>query len=330
MQLQWRVVSPVSPEIRGEDNTTFVTDTDEDGGARMPGIYHTPMSRKRFLATSLAMAGGAIAPDFASADEQHSSETARIALLSDTHIPAAAGERYRGFDPVENLKKILPHVVASRPVTAVINGDAARLVGAVDDYQHLRRLLTPLADISPVYIGLGNHDDRRNFFQIFDTAKADGTVNGKHVVVFERVGIRFVVLDSLYHVNEGAGFLGKTQRDWLARYLNDSDDRPVVVFVHHTLGDGDGDLLDVERMFGILERHEKVKALFYGHSHQFSFRNRRHIHLVNLPAVGYNFNDGEPVGWVDAVFSAGGVELTLHAFGGNQTKDGQTTVLKWA
>jgi 3',5'-cyclic-AMP phosphodiesterase len=53
------------------------------------------------------------------------------------------------------------------------------------------------------------------------------------------------------------------------------------------------------------------------------------LHLVNLPAIGYNFADGNPVGWVDAAFTAQGASLTLHALGGDTSGDGKSTSLSW-
>ena len=50
-----------------------------------------------------------------------------------------------------------------------------------------------------------------------------------------------------------AGLLGQDQRAWLEQFLKEADDRPIVFFVHHTLGEGDGDLLDTDRFFQILK-----------------------------------------------------------------------------
>ena len=72
--------------------------------------------------------------------------------------------------------------------------------------------------------------------------------------------------------------------------------------MHHTLGEGDGDLLDTDRFFQILKPHRQVKAIFYGHSHVYEYGFREGKHLINLPAVGYNFSDAQPVGWLDARF----------------------------
>jgi Icc protein len=111
--------------------------------------------------------------------------------------------------------------------------------------------------------------------------------------------------------------------------LEKSDRRATVIFVHHTLGNGDGDLLDIERLYQVIRPHKKVKAIFYGHSHEYAFSREQGIHLINLPAVGYNFSDKEPVGWVDARFTAEGVDLTLKAFAGNRNGDGKVTSLIW-
>jgi hypothetical protein len=60
---------------------------------------------------------------------------------------------------------------------------------------------------------------------------------------------------------------------------------------------------------------------------QLSKRDR--IHLINLPAIGYNFRDQDPVGWVEARFRSRGVTLTLHASTGNRNEDGKSTTLAW-
>jgi 3',5'-cyclic AMP phosphodiesterase CpdA len=260
----------------------------------------------------------------------NASDLVHLALLSDTHIPADPQNEYRKFLPVENLKLAAAQVAAARPQAALINGDAARLSGEPGDYEALKSLLNPIAGQCPVYIGLGNHDHRENFFKTFGTPEdLAQKVANKHVLAIEYPFLRVLLLDSLLYVNQVAGLLGKAQREWLDRYLATVDGRPTVLFVHHTLGDNDGELLDAEALFRIVRPYAKVKAIFYGHSHQYSVRQQQGLHLVNLPAVGYNFNDKEPVGWVDAFFSPEGVDLTLKAFAGNREHDGAKTSLAW-
>jgi Icc protein len=95
------------------------------------------------------------------------------------------------------------------------------------------------------------------------------------------------------------------------------------------MGDGDGDLLDVLRLFPIIKPVRKVKAIVFGHSHVYGYSQFEDIHLINLPAVGYNFSDAQPVGWVEACLRSDGGDFTLRAAGGNKDEDGQTTKLTW-
>ncbi len=296
----------------------------------MPGIYDETMNRKQFLTTAIG-AVGAVALSSTASAQTASEKSLRVAILSDTHTPADKANEYRGFRPQENLKTVVPQVVASDCECAIINGDAARLTGELADYEALKGLLKPVAEKMPVYIGLGNHDHRENFHQVIgDSPETKQGVAGKHTLVVESEVVRIVVLDSLLYVDKVAGLLGKTQRTWLAEFLKTSDDRPIVLFVHHTLGDRDGELLDVERLFKIIEPYRQVKAIFYGHSHRYHLHERAGVQLVNLPAIGYNFSDNEPVGWIDAEFTAKGVAMKLHAIGGNLEGDGKISTLQWA
>lgn len=82
-------------------------------------------------------------------------------------------------------------------------------------------------------------------------------------------------------------------------------------------------------MLKIMLPYKKVKAIFCGHAHVYQFEQREHIHVIYQPAIGYNFSDNQPVGWLDAAFSNQGVDLTLHALAGKTDGDGQTTSLAW-
>jgi Icc protein len=296
----------------------------------MPGIFSLNTNRRDFLrhttlaGLTVAVAGCATSRRTSTAGEFH------VALLSDTHIPADRTNAYRGFKPWENLQTVVPAVLAAKPAATLINGDAARLEGKPEDYVQLRELLSPLAAQSPIYIGLGNHDHRENFLKSFPEQPADRPkVAGKHVLVIEHPAVRIIQLDSLLYVDKVAGLLGRDQRGWLAAFLPEADARPTVLFVHHTLSDGDGDLLDVNQLFEIIRPHRQVKAIFYGHSHVWEIGERQGVKLINLPAVGYNFRDQDPVGWVDARFNTGGVALTLYAIAGNTVENGKITEVRW-
>ncbi len=298
----------------------------------MPAIFYRPTDRRSFLKIS-ALAGAALAVNGCVSLNKGDSASSELhlALLSDTHVPGDRVNGSRGFNPWKNLERIVPDVVATRPDAVILNGDAARLEGKPEDYREVKALLEPVAAVAPVYIGMGNHDDRQSFFEAFaDRPGMKQPIDGKHVVVLEHEAVRIIILDSLLYTNKVAGLLGPAQRRWLGAYLPTVADRPVVLFVHHTLGEGDGELLDVDRLFALLQRHPQVKAIFYGHSHVWELGARGNLKLVNLPAVGYNFRDQDPVGWVDARFRRSGVDLTLHAIGGNLGENGKVRSIRWA
>jgi len=288
----------------------------------MPLLTHT-LTRRGVLKT---VAGVAIA----SLPSPATASSFRWALLSDTHLSADVANEFRGFRPYDNLRSVLPEVSAWKPEGMLINGDLARLEGLPGDYGLLKKQLEPLGNLAAGFT-LGNHDDRTQFLAAFGVTGAGkaAPVRDKHVVILDHGGLRLILLDSLYLVNQAAGLLGKTQREWLDGFLANSGDTPVLLFVHHTLDDGDISMLDADRFLRIAAKHRNVKAVFYGHSHHYGYQEMEGLHLVNQPAVGYNFADSEPVGWIQATLSPQGADLTLRAIGGNREGHGKTRSLAW-
>jgi Icc protein len=298
----------------------------------MTEIFYKSMNRRSFIQTGLAAFGTLVtlnagcSPGLMKNDEKET----RLALLADTHIPEDVQNNYRGFYPYRNLQKVVPDLVSNSPDGVFIAGDLARLTGQSGDYANLRKLLNPVAEKTPVFMALGNHDNRENFLKVFDETPGDKPdLKGKHVVVVKKASVRLIMLDSLLYTNKVPGLLGKAQRQWLEDYLKECDETPTILCFHHTLSDGDDALLDVPRLFSMIAPIRKVKAIVYGHSHAYGFSEFEGIHLINLPAVGYNFNDSEPVGWVEARLGRRGGDFVLHAIAGNQDRDGSVMKLAW-
>lgn len=297
----------------------------------MPYILDTRSSRRTFLSRTGAACLGLTALHARPAAAQAAPAGAvRLALLSDTHIPANPEERFRGFSPVDNLRELASQVARATVDAAVITGDLARLIGTADDYAALVTLLRPISDRLPVSLLLGNHDDRANFLRAFPPPTGAATaVPNKHVLAFDRGPLRFILLDSLLAPNVTPGQLGTAQRTWLRDTLAAAPERPTAVFVHHTLDGTDGALVDSDRLFEVLRPFTQVKAVLFGHSHRYHVDSRDGVQLINLPAIGYNFADTEPVGWVESSWTPTGVDLTLRAIGGQQSGDGQTRAIRW-
>ena len=298
----------------------------------MREIFTGSISRRNFIRTGLAAFGTLVtlnagcSPGLMKSDEKET----HLALLADTHIPEDVQNNYRGFYPYRNLEKVVPELVSNSPDGVLIAGDLARLTGQPGDYANLKKLLNPIAEKTPVFMALGNHDNRQNFLKVFNDTPGDKPdLKGKHVVVVKKASTRVIMLDSLLYTNKVPGLLGKEQRQWLEGYLKECDDTPTILCFHHTLSDGDDALLDVPRLFSTIAPIRKVKAIVYGHSHTYGFSEFEGIHLINLPAVGYNFNDSDAVGWVEARLKSRGGDFVLHAVAGNQDRDGNVMKLAW-
>jgi Icc protein len=297
----------------------------------MSDVLGNSMNRRQILKAGLALAGGLAVLGPRRCFSQPPKDDAQWAFLSDIHIAADPENNYRGSYPYQNLQKVLPQVASSRPEGLVITGDIARLTGQVGDYENVKKLLAPTADERPIYLAMGNHDERANFRRVFEKPAGERqTVEKRHVIAVDAGPVRFLILDSLMLTNETPGLLGKAQRIWLENHLRDSGDKPVILFLHHTVSDEDDALLDAPRLFSLIKPANNVKAIIFGHSHEYGFTEHERIHLINLPATAYPFDNAQPVGWVQARLTAQGGEFTLHAIAGNTQLDGQTTTLRWS
>jgi 3',5'-cyclic AMP phosphodiesterase CpdA len=255
----------------------------------------------------------------------------RVALLSDTHIAADPKDTFRGFFPHANLRTALDQVSAGQFEMLLVNGDMARLLGKPEDYLAFNSFVDPMAAKMPLVATLGNHDDRKNARAAL-TRRAGETepVQQKLVTTIDAGDLRFILLDSLLATNVTPGQLGKSQRAWLAEYLAGQPDKPAIVFVHHNPDpDSDNALVDANRLLDILTPRSAVKALVFGHTHVYSLDKSQGMHLINLPAVGFNFADGVPVGWLESAFSKQGLDLKLHAIAGEIKDDGKSVSLSW-
>lgn len=288
----------------------------------------TNVNRRQFLKAAMAVAGGALTLSPRQAFATDPKEPAHWALLSDTHISFNPRNRYRGFYPYENLKEITGQLGADLPDGVVIAGDLARLKGHAADYVNLRELLSPLAEKRPIHLATGNHDDRTNFLQTFAGSEdQDWRVGNKRVVTVSGGPVRFIVLDSLLFVDLPWGKLGKRQRAWLDTYLRVTDEVPTILFLHHTITDGD--LLDAKKFMDLIRPIPCIKAVVHGHSHKFGFTKIDDIPIINLPATAYNHNRSEPVGWVQARLTDRYGEFKLHAVEGNTRLNGHTERFRW-
>ncbi|MFI4861022.1 MAG: metallophosphoesterase family protein [Phycisphaerales bacterium JB063] len=300
-----------------------------------------PISRRRFIHGAAALAGSAAVPRSLWAmqgDERP--DPHRIALLSDTHIDRnpATVNHHGNVNMTDYLNRCITQLLAGRPPAhALFCGDVAYLVGRKEDYDQFLSLAVRLLERGvPVHCVLGNHDHYENFFEAGIARQPETPpVAGKHVGVVRAERANWLLLDSLVETDTVYGQLGESQQDWLAQTLDGLDDKPVMVMVHHNFDwiqrDGsDWGLRDAGPMFETLSQRQNVKAVFYGHSHDWKCSQRDDgLYLVNLPPTAYVFAPGKPNGWVDCRLAEDAATLTLNCIDRRHGQHGEQVELDY-
>lgn len=298
--------------------------------------FHLPtLSRRRFLASSLA-AGLGVLSGRGRADEVRPETADRWILLADTHIAAERARVHKGVTMADNLARVVAAVaeLSPRPAGVVLDGDVAFNKGEAGDYRLAAELLRPLATADvPVHLTLGNHDHRARLRAGLVRGAARSPLESRHVAVLESTRANWFLLDSLERTNSTPGQLGAAQLEWLARALDARAAKPALVLVHHdpqwTEPARRTGLVDTDKLFDTLVPRKHVKAVIFGHTHQWRHDKRDDIHLINLPPVAYVFKEECPNGWVDVRLRDGGAVLKLHALDPKHRQHGETVELAW-
>ena len=252
------------------------------------------------------------------------------ALMSDPHIDAdlnASG--YSGANIYTNVARSVAQITASGAQLCVVPGDLAHLIGTPADYTAFNQLVSPIANHMPMLMTVGNHDNRTNFQRSITRLGTNQNVSGHYVLVLDYSDWRIIVLDSLLATNQPEGLLGSSQRSWLQKALSNGKSQRTLIFLHHDPGTTDISLADAWQFMQIVQPARQVKAVFFGHQHQYHVTTSSGLHLVQLPSAAYNFDPAYPIGWVQMAMNTTGARLTLFANDGNLTGNGSTTNLTW-
>jgi 3',5'-cyclic AMP phosphodiesterase CpdA len=306
-----------------------------------------PISRRRFVAGSLAALGASMLPrTWAFGLDAEKADPHRLALLSDTHIAADLATLGRNINMADHLRQAVGEVLKLSPAPAnvLLNGDFAFNSGESADYASGVKLLEPLRKAGmPIHIGLGNHDNRERFLAALpEEAKRPAPLKDtKHVMRLETPHANWVILDSLDVTKQTPGQLGGDQLAWLAKTLDANADKVNLVMVHHNPdlpapGQATRDkskpagIMDTAALFDVLSPRKQAKALIFGHTHRWSHEQRDDgLHLINLPTTAYVFSPEQPSGWTDARLEESGATFELHTLDPKHPWSGQKLNLQW-
>ena len=292
------------------------------------------INRRNFLKGTLAISAAGVLHLPALASPKKAIDPNRFAFLSDIHI---RNEPIREVYTPDHLAKNAEQILAAPdlPVAVVVCGDCACLKGNPEDYALLAKLLKPLREAGvPVYLILGNHDNRDAMWNALPEQKENGFGSfeePKHIKVVSAPNVNLFLLDSKVTGDFGLGRMGQDQLQWLDKYLEQHKDKPAIFMAHHDPTDGGIALKDYTDLYAVLAKHPQAKGYFFGHLHQwFQKQNKEHkLWEVCLPTSAYVFNESEPLGWVDARFKPQGVALTLNTMDKKDPRYGKVVELAW-
>jgi 3',5'-cyclic AMP phosphodiesterase CpdA len=292
-----------------------------------------PLDRRGFISATLA-AGAALVCRASRGDDSPAVD--RWALLADTHIDASPAKINKDYNMADHLVRVVGELPGKKLEQVLVLGDLAFLDGQTGDYELFGRLIDPARALGlPVHLALGNHDHRQRFQAALERQSGEPTiVEGKHLLFVKGAVCNWVILDSLYKTNVSEGEIGKSQLAWLAKVLRDNAETPAVVAVHHPPQFENGKntvpgIQDTSELWPLLVGQRHVKAVFFGHTHDWQCREKDGIHLINLPPVSYPFKNGRPLGWVEAEASREGMQLTLRSLDTEHPQHREQHQLVW-
>ena len=195
-----------------------------------------------------------------------------LGQISDLHIKAPGKLSYRVVDCAAMLARCVEEILRlpQLPDALVVTGDLVDF-GRADEYEHLRRLLTPLP--MPYYLLPGNHDERGALRAAFPEHTYLRQWQPFVQYTIEEWPLRIVALDTVIP-GEGGGRLDAERLAWLDKVLLLQESRPTVVVMHHPpfpTQIGHMDEIGLEgrdALAAVIARHPQVERVLCGHLHR--------------------------------------------------------------
>lgn len=228
--------------------------------------------------------------------------------FTDTHIMAGAPFRASNGDWEMDTQVTLARVIEAinalqpQPAFAIIGGDLTS-PDLIDRSQHptpeayepsyrlLQQTLEPLC--CPVYMLMGNHDDRTAFHRIMEHPVA--SPDAAHYFSFDHEGYHFIALDTLEPGQPG-GFVDAEQLDWLRDDLHAHRDAQTLIFMHHHPWPLGIEWLDVQHLRNgddivrLCRDHGQVRGMICGHVHQDQDIHRDGLTQMTSPSTCFQIS----------------------------------------
>jgi len=259
-----------------------------------------PVGRRAFLGGLLAAA--AVPRRLFAAGPADFDERLAV-FLSDIHVSGLDADPKTGkplrTHPLTHLRQSVAEILKMTPLPryVFVFGDLAYLQGRVEDYRRSYPELKLLVDAGiNLTIGLGNHDHRKAFLEVWPEYEKRTRVPGSVLTVTSLPDFDLIMLDSLQE-KEGAnawnpvgGALTKACQDWILANLPKWH-RPFVLGAHHSpweLHFAKGK----KRLSERIANFPLCRGFVHGHDHLWktelvNWRDRRALPFLTLPSNGF-------------------------------------------
>jgi Icc protein len=207
-----------------------------------------------------------------------------IVQISDCHLPADPGQKYRDINPHKNLKKLIRKAKAMKPDLLLATGDLSE-DGSPESYRVLRKYMN-LRD-TPVLALPGNHDDPEVLARFFPGSPVDT------ISVSEHGAWQIIRLNSCVP-GRHEGQLGDRTLEDLESLLDSREQLMRMIAVHHPPISVDSPwidkypLLDPGPFVQLLDCHPDVKVVVWGHIHHAFETQRNGTTMLGGPSSAIN------------------------------------------
>lgn len=212
----------------------------------------------------------------------------KVIQLTDCHVSADPDASYRGIDPRANFCALLPAVRGWGPDLVVLTGDLAE-DGQPEAYAFLRGQLETLG--APVLTIPGNHDDAEAQAAAFAETAVEAPF------IRDAGDWRIILLNSAAP-GRIDGLLSDATLLGLAAGLEEVDAHVLVALHHQPLPTGSPwidryALQEADAFWSVIDRHEQVRAVCWGHIHHEVVAKRGSVQLLGTPSTAANSLPGQ-------------------------------------
>jgi 3',5'-cyclic AMP phosphodiesterase CpdA len=194
-----------------------------------------------------------------------------IAQISDLHIQPEGQKAYGIVDTNRCLAAAIAQLnrLQPQPDLVIATGDLVD-ERTEAEYTMLKSLVAELR--APLYLAMGNHDNREVFRQVFPHLPYMPATGWVHYVL-EDWPLRLIVLDTLVD-GEGYGNMDAERLGWLAARLADNPQKPTMIFMHHPPFATRLQGMDALRCRGnaalaqLIQQYPNVQRVACGHLHR--------------------------------------------------------------